>query len=95
MYYYRLLLLCVGGMISVSAAFLCRWYDKCFSLIVEPNGEAAVNFEHSWGDGVAVMSYFNAIFNDSNTNPAASSNDLKTDCPPVTKLGESVSRAEL
>mmetsp|Transcript_13485 Transcript_13485/g.33116 ORF Transcript_13485/g.33116 Transcript_13485/m.33116 type:complete len:403 (-) Transcript_13485:13-1221(-) len=32
-----------------------RWFDKSFQLIILPNGKAAVNFEHSWGDGVAVL----------------------------------------
>lgn len=28
-----------------------RWYDKSLSVIVDKDGTAAVNFEHSWGDG--------------------------------------------
>ncbi|KAH7729609.1 Acyltransferase ChoActase/COT/CPT [Aphelenchoides avenae] len=32
-----------------------RWFDKCFQLIVDKNGQATINFEHSWGDGVAVL----------------------------------------
>ncbi|KAL3125404.1 hypothetical protein niasHT_002132 [Heterodera trifolii] len=32
-----------------------RWFDKCFQLIVDGNGQATINFEHSWGDGVAVL----------------------------------------
>lgn len=39
-----------------------RWFDKSFQLIVTANGKAAVNFEHSWGDGVAVLRYFNATY---------------------------------
>jgi hypothetical protein len=42
-----------------------RWYDKSFNLIVAANGTAAVNFEHAWGDGVAVMRYVNEVFDDS------------------------------
>jgi len=38
-----------------------------------PKGDSSVTFEHSWGDGVAVMSYFNAIYKDSNENPAVNS----------------------
>lgn len=30
-----------------------RWYDKSFSLIVCKDGNAGINFEHSWGDGMA------------------------------------------
>ena len=32
-----------------------RWYDKSFQLIITTDGRAAVNFEHAWGDGVAVL----------------------------------------
>lgn len=42
-----------------------RWFDKSFSLIVSRDGKAAVNFEHSWGDGVAVMRFFNEVHKDS------------------------------
>ena len=28
-----------------------RWFDKSFSLIITQSGDAAINFEHSWGDG--------------------------------------------
>ena len=31
-----------------------RWFDKCFSLIVTPSSNAAINFEHAWGDGVSL-----------------------------------------
>ena len=30
---------------------------------------AAINFEHSWGDGVAVLRYIKDIFKDHNENP--------------------------
>ena len=46
-----------------------RWFDKSFSLIVCANGKAGINFEHSWGDGVAVLRYFNEIFDDSTNRP--------------------------
>ena len=32
-------------------------FDKSFSLIFTPDGEAGLNFEHSWGDGVAVLRF--------------------------------------
>ena len=38
-----------------------RWLDKSFSLIVSANGKAALNFEHAWGDGVAVMRFVNEV----------------------------------
>eukprot|EP01059_Diplonema_ambulator_P022307 TRINITY_DN37597_c0_g1_i1.p1 TRINITY_DN37597_c0_g1~~TRINITY_DN37597_c0_g1_i1.p1 ORF type:complete len:663 (+),score=251.02 TRINITY_DN37597_c0_g1_i1:35-2023(+) len=39
-----------------------RWWDKSFSLLVSKNGYASCNFEHSWGDGVAVMRWANDVF---------------------------------
>ncbi|XP_039094826.1 carnitine O-palmitoyltransferase 2, mitochondrial isoform X2 [Hyaena hyaena] len=41
------------------------WFDKSFNLIVAKDGTAAVNFEHAWGDGVAVLRFFNEVFKDS------------------------------
>lgn len=46
-----------------------RWFDKSFSLQLTKDGMAAVNFEHSWGDGVAVLRYFQDIYKDSTENP--------------------------
>ncbi|XP_023932320.1 carnitine O-palmitoyltransferase 2, mitochondrial [Lingula anatina] len=39
-----------------------RWFDKSFSLIMTKDGKTCVNFEHAWGDGVAVLRYFNEVF---------------------------------
>ncbi|GBG27714.1 Carnitine O-palmitoyltransferase 2, mitochondrial [Hondaea fermentalgiana] len=47
-----------------------RWFDKSFQLIVAANGKACVNFEHAWGDGVAVLRYFNEIHTDATAVPA-------------------------
>ncbi|XP_063283912.1 carnitine O-palmitoyltransferase 2, mitochondrial-like isoform X2 [Pelobates fuscus] len=49
-----------------------RWYDKSFSIIMTQDGTAAVNFEHSWGDGVAVLRFQNEVFRDSTQRPAIS-----------------------
>nr|XP_018904354.1 PREDICTED: carnitine O-palmitoyltransferase 2, mitochondrial [Bemisia tabaci]XP_018904355.1 PREDICTED: carnitine O-palmitoyltransferase 2, mitochondrial [Bemisia tabaci]XP_018904356.1 PREDICTED: carnitine O-palmitoyltransferase 2, mitochondrial [Bemisia tabaci] len=46
-----------------------RWFDKSFSLIVSADGVAGLNFEHSWGDGVAVLRYFQDTYKDSDTKP--------------------------
>ncbi|TKR81544.1 hypothetical protein L596_015397 [Steinernema carpocapsae] len=43
-----------------------RWFDKCFQLIVDGNGQATINFEHSWGDGVAVLRLMEESFKDTN-----------------------------
>lgn len=50
-----------------------RWFDKSFSWIVTENGQAGMNFEHSWGDGVAVVRYVNDVYNDKIGDPALSS----------------------
>ncbi|XP_014256389.1 carnitine O-palmitoyltransferase 2, mitochondrial isoform X2 [Cimex lectularius] len=46
-----------------------RWFDKSFSMIVCKNGIAGLNFEHSWGDGVAILRYFQDIYKDSTEKP--------------------------
>ncbi|XP_056234137.1 carnitine O-palmitoyltransferase 2, mitochondrial [Seriola aureovittata] len=46
-----------------------RWYDKSFSVIIAKDGQAAINFEHSWGDGVAVLRFQNEIFKDTTEQP--------------------------
>lgn len=38
-----------------------RWFDKCLNIIVCANGKAGVNWEHAWGDGVAVLYFFNEV----------------------------------
>ncbi|CAG9855125.1 unnamed protein product [Phyllotreta striolata] len=45
-----------------------RWFDKSFSLQLSQDGHAAVNFEHAWGDGVAVLRYVQDIYKDSRNN---------------------------
>eukprot|EP00162_Nutomonas_longa_P006293 comp16869_c0_seq1/m.27530 comp16869_c0_seq1/g.27530 ORF comp16869_c0_seq1/g.27530 comp16869_c0_seq1/m.27530 type:complete len:659 (+) comp16869_c0_seq1:3-1979(+) len=42
-----------------------RWFDKSFSLIVTANAKCALNFEHSWGDGVAVVRFMQDMYADS------------------------------
>jgi carnitine O-palmitoyltransferase 2 len=56
--------------VRVTRAFLHsdgsnRWFDKSFNLILSKDGWAGLNFEHAWGDGVAVMRFFNEIHADS------------------------------
>lgn len=46
-----------------------RWYDKSFSIIIAKDGQAAINFEHSWGDGVAVLRFQNEVFKDTTEKP--------------------------
>ncbi|XP_073419730.1 carnitine O-palmitoyltransferase 2, mitochondrial isoform X2 [Dendrobates tinctorius] len=49
-----------------------RWFDKSFSIIMTEDGTAGINFEHSWGDGVAVLRFQNEIFKDSTERPSVS-----------------------
>lgn len=51
-----------------------RWYDKSFSIILTKDGQAAINFEHSWGDGVAVLRVQNEIFKDTTERPLVNPN---------------------
>ncbi|XP_029904807.1 carnitine O-palmitoyltransferase 2, mitochondrial [Myripristis murdjan] len=51
-----------------------RWYDKSFSVILTKDGQAAINFEHSWGDGVAVLRFQNEIFKDTTERPLVNPN---------------------
>ncbi|XP_069794567.1 carnitine O-palmitoyltransferase 2, mitochondrial isoform X2 [Narcine bancroftii] len=55
---------------------LNRWYDKSFSFIFTKDGSAGVNFEHSWGDGVAVLRLINEVFKDTTKRPAISPTTL-------------------
>ncbi|XP_030741922.1 carnitine O-palmitoyltransferase 2, mitochondrial [Echinops telfairi] len=49
-----------------------RWFDKSFNLVLAQDGCAAVHFEHSWGDGVAMLRFLNEVFKDSTQHPAVS-----------------------
>ncbi|XP_017769061.1 PREDICTED: carnitine O-palmitoyltransferase 2, mitochondrial [Nicrophorus vespilloides] len=46
-----------------------RWFDKTISLLVTKDGFSSINFEHSWGDGVAVLRFFQDILKDSTEHP--------------------------
>ena len=50
-----------------------RWFDKSISLIVSAHGSAAINFEHAWGDGVAVLRFCNEVHATSTAMPSVSS----------------------
>ena len=73
----------------------CSWFDKCFMLMIDGAGRAAVNFEHSWGDGVAVMRYFNEVFADSTRQPPHISPDTQgtvADPAAVRRVGQTLQR---
>nr|XP_034173162.1 carnitine O-palmitoyltransferase 2, mitochondrial [Osmia lignaria] len=53
-----------------------RWFDKSFSLIVTQDGYAGINFEHSWGDGVAVLRFLKDVNNDMTKRPNFHPDDI-------------------
>lgn len=55
-----------------------RWFDKSFSLIVAKDGTSAINFEHSWGDGVAVLRLFNEVYKEITQSPFVQPSDIST-----------------
>jgi carnitine O-palmitoyltransferase 2 len=60
-----------------------RWYDKSLQLIVAANGRAAINFEHSWGDGVSVLRLCNEMVEDSLAHPLTSATPRVTPATPL------------
>ena len=67
-----------------------RWYDKSLSVIVDKAGTVGINFEHSWGDGVAVLRYFNEIHKDTTNKPFVhpTTNTSSRNVEPTVKLIE-------
>ncbi|XP_034482821.1 carnitine O-palmitoyltransferase 2, mitochondrial [Drosophila innubila] len=55
-----------------------RWFDKSISLVISVDGTTSINFEHSWGDGVAVLRYLNEIYRDTTKQPYVSSSTPHT-----------------
>lgn len=76
----------------IKKTFYCnRWFDKSFTLIVTKDGKAAINFEHSWGDGVAILRFFNEIYSDSTKNHFVDSKTVPANVDPsqrVHRLGQ-------
>lgn len=54
-----------------------RWFDKSFSLIVTQDGYAGINFEHSWGDGVAILRFLKNVKYDITKQPKFCADDIK------------------
>lgn len=65
-----------------------RWFDKSFSLIIEQDGTTAINFEHSWGDGVAILRYFNETYKDTLNSPFVHPSTSPKECRDSIKLLE-------
>ena len=58
----------VGG--KIAPGLRLTWFahlgpSSRFSLLVSASGKTAINFEHSWGDGVAIVRFMNEIYKDS------------------------------
>lgn len=76
--------------------FIYRWFDKSFTLIVCADGTSGLNFEHSWGDGVAILRYFQDISKDSTDFPRCQPENLNQnfhfDALDIKKLGKYLQR---
>lgn len=61
------------------------------SLIVTQDGVAGLNFEHSWGDGVAVLRYFEDIYKDTTDNSQVNADTSISEVPSdqIKKLSKS------
>jgi carnitine O-palmitoyltransferase 2 len=62
-----------------------RWFDKSFNIAVCANGRAGISWEHAWGDGVAVLNFFNEVHDAISAMPnraAASDADLPSGAEP-------------
>jgi len=47
-----------------------RWFEKSFHVVVAKNGKAGINWEHSWGDGVAMLRFFEEVYKEISVEPA-------------------------
>ena len=52
-----------------------------------PDGNATINFEHAWGDGVAVIRFFNEVFKESTSAPAIDPSSVVASSDGVGGLG--------
>ncbi|XP_034389387.1 carnitine O-palmitoyltransferase 2, mitochondrial-like isoform X2 [Cyclopterus lumpus] len=46
-----------------------RWFDKSLTFILTKDGQAALSFDHSWGDGLALQVFQNEIFEETTERP--------------------------
>eukprot|EP00758_Cryptobia_borreli_P006315 Tbor_TRINITY_DN5127_c0_g1::TRINITY_DN5127_c0_g1_i1::g.26046::m.26046/K08766/CPT2; carnitine O-palmitoyltransferase 2 len=72
-----------------------RWWDKSVSVIVDKTGTLGVNFEHSWGDGVAVLRYTVDCFNDSISRSSVTMGKDAPATEPVQQLKWNLSPSEI
>jgi len=53
-----------------------RWFDKSFNIVVCANGRSGINWEHAWGDGVAVLNFFNEVHDATTKEPTRPKSEL-------------------
>ncbi|XP_029634050.1 carnitine O-palmitoyltransferase 2, mitochondrial [Octopus sinensis] len=63
-----------------------RWFDKSINPVVSSDGRAAVTFEHSWGDGVAVLRYINDVMKDTIDRPVVGPDTMPSSATDSSKL---------
>lgn len=62
-----------------------RWFDKSFNLIVCENGRSGIAWEHAWGDGVAVLNFFNEVHDATTKEPARPKSEVPADLGKVVR----------
>lgn len=56
-------------------------------MILSKDAWAGVTFEHAWGDGVAVLRFFNEIHQDSKTHNWSNNSESQQPKSPPSRLG--------
>jgi carnitine O-palmitoyltransferase 2 len=78
------------GANAIGKQMLCqaknRWWDKSFSVTVTKDGTLGIGFEHSWGDGVAILRYTVDTFNDTISRSAKNISLNEAATEPVEQL---------
>jgi len=70
-----------------------RWFDKSFHMGLSKNAKMAINFEHAWGDGVAIMRFLNETIESSAADqfvPSGSNEYQSTVVPLEFEMDEAV-----
>lgn len=62
-----------------------RWFDKSFNLIVCANGRSGIAWEHAWGDGVAVLNFFNEVHDATSKEPSRPKSKVPDDLTAVVR----------
>lgn len=67
------------GCPPTNSANVClnKWFDKSFSTIFTADGTAAINFEHSWADGLTLTRFYERVYADYTQNHFVSLENTK------------------